>query len=189
MDDVTISIMPKGATLDDLRRVEEKAELVNGEILRMTPSGGLHHFASVEVCDSLREYVRHTGHGIAFGDGAGFVVDLPHRRSFCPDAGYFVGALTRDFFGGAPVFAVEIRSSEDYGPGAEKRLAAKRADYFAAGTLVVWDVDVERDGFVHSYLASQPESPQILRRGDVAEAEPAVPGWRLPVNNLFPDRR
>jgi hypothetical protein len=35
------------------------------------------------------------------------------------------------------VFAVEVRSEDDYGPAAEKALAAKRADDFAAGTRVV----------------------------------------------------
>ena len=38
------------------------------------------------------------------------------------------------FFQGAPVFAVEVRSEGDYGPRAEREMAAKRADYFAAGT-------------------------------------------------------
>ena len=50
------------------------------------------------------------------------------------------------FAEGAPVFAVEIRSENDRGPAAEGRLATKRADYFAAGTLVVWDVDLEAEG-------------------------------------------
>jgi hypothetical protein len=38
--------------------------------------------------------------------------------------------------------AVEVRSEGDYGPAAEREMAAKRRDYFAAGTQVVWDVDV-----------------------------------------------
>ena len=33
--------------------------------------------------------------------------------------------------------------------------------------------------------ASAPAEPTVFRRGQVAEAEPAVPGWRLPVNDLF----
>jgi len=46
------------------------------------------------------------------------------------------------FASGAPIFAVEVRSENDYGPAAERAMAAKRADYFACGTLVVWDVDL-----------------------------------------------
>jgi len=86
---------------------------------------------------------------------------------------------------GVPVFAVEVRSSEDYGPVAERRLAAKRADYFAAGTLVVWDVDVTRDDVVRVYRPSDPLTPAVYGKGDRAEAEPAVPGWSMPVDDLF----
>jgi Uma2 family endonuclease len=83
------------------------------------------------------------------------------------------------------VFAVEVRSEEDDGPNAERRLAAKRADYFAAGTLVVWDVDVLRAGFVRAYRATDPLTPTVYRRGECAEAEPAVPGWSMAVDDLF----
>src|SRR5213078_1776946 len=40
------------------------------------------------------------------------------------------------------VLAVEVRSKSDYGPKAERAMAAKRAEYFAARTQVVWDVDL-----------------------------------------------
>ena len=49
------------------------------------------------------------------------------------------------------MFAVEVRSENDYGPEAELALARKRADYFAAGTQVVWDVDVLRTGEIRAY--------------------------------------
>jgi Uma2 family endonuclease len=64
-------------------------------------------------------------------------------------------------------------------------MAEKRKDYFAAGTLVIWDVDVLREEVVRVYRASDPDNPVIYRRGEVAEAEPAVPGWRVPVEELF----
>jgi Uma2 family endonuclease len=89
------------------------------------------------------------------------------------------------FLEGAPVFAVEVRSEHDYGPAAEPALAQKRADYFAAGTLVVWDVDLQNEEVIRVYRASDPEHPTIYRRGEIAEAEPAVPGWRLAVDALF----
>ena len=120
-------------------------------------------------------------------DNVGFIVDLPHRESFSPDAAFCRGQLpeTNEFLRGAPVFAVEIRSQDDYGPVAERELAAKRADYFACGTLVVWDVDLLSDDVVRVYRATSPEVPTIYRRGQIAEAEPAVPGWRMPVDELF----
>ena len=84
------------------------------------------------------------------------------------------------------MFAVEVRSEGDYGPRAEKAMAAKRADYFAAGTLVVWDVDLLSDDVVRVYRAGDPERPTIYHRGETAEAEPAVPGWSMAVDDLFP---
>jgi Uma2 family endonuclease len=89
------------------------------------------------------------------------------------------------FLEGAPIFAVEIRSENDYGPAAEREMAAKRADYFACGTLVVWDVDLQSEEVIKSYKVSDPEHPVIFRRGEIANAEPAVPGWRMAVDELF----
>jgi Uma2 family endonuclease len=92
------------------------------------------------------------------------------------------------FFEGAPVFAVEVRSEDDYGPSAEREMAKKRTDYFATGTLVVWDVDLLSDNIVRVYRSSEPENATIYRRGENAEAEPSVPGWTIAVDDLFPDR-
>jgi Uma2 family endonuclease len=122
-----------------------------------------------------------------------FVVKLPHRKSFSPDAAYHIGPDASgtkgdiEFYKGAPVFAVEVRSKGDYGPRAERRMAEKRADYFAAGTLVVWDVDLKSDLVVRVYRLGEPNRPSFYKRGEIAEAEPAVPGWTMPVDDLFPE--
>jgi len=84
------------------------------------------------------------------------------------------------FVSGAPDFAVEVRSENDYGPTEEIELADKRADYFAAGTQVVWDVDPVA-GIIRVYRATAPQQFDTFRVGDQTEAEPAVPGWRLDV--------
>ena len=178
------------ATIADLYRVEGKAEIVNGKLVLMSPTGFLPGRAGYAICNSLRDYEDATGRGFAIPDNVGFVVDLPNRRSFSPDAAFHVGEPTEGkFLNGAPVFAAEVRSEEDYGPAAEKRLAAKRADYFAAGTLVVWDVDVLREELVRSYSADQPERLRVLRRAERADAEPALPGWSMPVDDLFKGSR
>lgn len=174
------------ATIEDLYKVEGKAELVQGEIVLMSPAGDFPSRTAGEIFASLREYARRTGRGRAYPDGVGFRVDLPHRESFSPDAAYYIGPSTAmRFLEGAPIFAVEVRSENDYGPAAERALQAKRVDYFACGTLVVWDVDLLSADVVQVYRASNPAHPSIYRKGDMAEAEPAVPGWRMPVNALF----
>ncbi|HEU4386937.1 MAG TPA: Uma2 family endonuclease [Blastocatellia bacterium] len=175
------------ATTEDLYKIAEngKAEIVNGEIVRFTPAGGMPGRASGNVSISLSAYERGTGGGYAFGDNVGFIVELPNRGSFCPDAAWFTGKLEgMKFLRGAPALAVEVRSEGDYGPKAEREIAEKRRDYFAAGTLVVWDIDLLGDDVIRVYRNTDPETPTIYRRGDVAEAEPAVPGWRMTVNEL-----
>src|SRR5688572_29107097 len=160
------------ATIEDLYNVPEngKAEIVNGELVLMPPTGGGPGRTSGEIFVSLRAYERRTKRGYAFPDNVGFLVDLPHRRSFSPDAAYYVGdaEINLKFVQGAPIFAVEVRSEGDYGRAAEREMAAKRTDYFAAGTLVVWDVDLVGEDVVRVYRADDPEHPIIYRRGEVA---------------------
>ncbi len=177
----------KTATLEDLARVSSKAELIDGRIIEMSPTGFLPGCAATEIVASLREYARSTRTGYAIGDNVGFVVDLPNRKSFSPDAAFHKGVHTgMKFLEGAPVFAVEVRSEGDYGLSAEKDMAVKRADYFVAGTLIVWDVDLLNLEVVRAYHTGNPDKPLIYRRGDSANAEPAVPGWGMPVDELFP---
>ena len=177
------------ATVDDLCHVPEngKAEIVNGELVLMTAADGLHGYAAGLIYASLLEYARRTKRGIPFPDNVGFIVDLPNRRSFSPDVAFWTGApLTRKFLEGAPIFAVEVRSDEDYGPAAERAMAAKCADYFAAGTLVVWDVDTLEAEVVRVYRSDNPMMATTYGRAERAEAEPALPGWSMPVADLFP---
>jgi Uma2 family endonuclease len=138
------------ATIDDLYRVPEngKAELVGGQIVRMSPTGGLPGRASAAIYASLRRHEKTTGGGLAYPDNTGFVVELPQRKSFSPDAAFHPGTTP------------------------------------TMGTLVVWDVDLVGADVVRVFRAASAE-PSIYRRGDVAEAEPAVPGWRMKVDELF----
>jgi Uma2 family endonuclease len=174
------------ATIDDLYLVKSKAELVGGEIVHMSPTGFLPGRAAGAIYASLREYERRTKSGFALGDNIGFVVDLANRQSFSPDAAYHVGQSTgMKFLDGAPIFAAEVRSENKYGPRKENRMGQKRSDYFAAGTQVVWDVDLQGEDVIKVYRATDPQTPTVYRRGDTAEAEPALPGWQFGVNELF----
>ncbi len=177
------------ASIEDLYRIPDngKAELVDGEVVRMSPTGFLPNYAASEIYVSLRDYARRTKAGYAIADNAGFIVNLPHRKSFSPDAAFYTGKPTgMRFLEGPPIFAVEVRSEGDYGAAAEQAIAQKRADYFAAGTQVVWDVDLLGDEVIHVYRARDPQTMTVYLRGDEAEAEPAVPGWTFPVDALFP---
>jgi Uma2 family endonuclease len=177
------------ATLDDLYREPGKAELIGGRIERYMATGFLPNRIAGRIFRSLDDYADQSGRGVALTDSIGFAVpELPSgRESFSPDASYYDGPLPANpmrFIEGAPTLAVEVRSENDYGPAAEVEMAAKWADYFAAGTPVVWDVDTVAE-LVRVYRAAAPDQPISYGRGTVAEAEPAVPGWRVAVDWLF----
>jgi hypothetical protein len=131
------------ATLDDLYRTEGKAELIDGRIVMDMASGVRPSEVASNIYVSLRRQVCSTKKGRAFNDKLGYVVpQLPSgRESFNADASYYDGPLPTNlmrFIQGPPTFAAEVRSEFYYGATADAEYAAKRADYFAAGTLVVW---------------------------------------------------
>jgi Uma2 family endonuclease len=178
------------ATLDDLYREEGKAELIGGRIVRFMATGLRPNQVAGNIYASLRELVRKSRRGVACTDNLGFAVPelTSGRESFSPDAAYYLGPLPANdmaFIEGPPTFAVEVRSQEDYGgPSVEAELAAKRADYFEAGTLVVWDVDPVEER-VRVYRADAPDQPESFARPQSADAEPALPGWKLSLDEIF----
>lgn len=182
-------IQQKPATLDDLYNTEGQAELIDGRIVHQMATGHRPNEVAGNIYVHLRAFSRQAGKGHAYTDSMGFAVPkLPSgRQSFSPDTSYYDGPLPANlmrFVQGAPTFGVEVRSENDYGPSHDLQYAAKRADYFAAGTLVVWDVDPLAET-VACYRAAAPDAPVIFKLGDTADAEPAVPGWRIAVSEVF----
>ena len=177
------------ATLDDLMGVEGKAELIGGVIVKFMGTGLWPGWVSMRIAQSLVEYGMRTGRGFGTPDGVSYAVPelSSERESFGPDAAYRSGPLPANmmrFVEGAPTLAVEVRSENDYGPAPERAMAAKRADYFEAGTLVVWDVDPIAKT-ARAYAATDPATPRAFAATDTADAEPHLPGWRLPLAGVF----
>src|SRR5262245_16126674 len=140
------SVQTPAATLDDLARITDKAELIDGRIVLLMPTGRKPGRVAGRIYRSLGHHATHPGRGEAYPDHVGFAVRplSSGRESFAPDASYHLGPFPADpmrFLEGPPLLAVEVRSENDYTPSAEVGLAAKRADYFEAGTRMVWDVD------------------------------------------------
>lgn len=181
---------PARATLADLARTPGKAELIGGRIVPLMPTGLRPNLVAGRIYRSLADHVDATGRGVALTDNMGFTVpELPSgRESFSPDVAYYGGPFSvadMRFIQGPPTIAVEVRSEHDYGPAAERALAARRADYFAAGTLLVWDVDPIAAS-VSAYRTETPDQPTTFKQGQDAHAEPAPPGWRIAVDRIFP---
>jgi len=177
------SVTRAPATLDDLYRVEGKAELIKGRIVQLMATGRRPNRVASRIFRSLDDHAQAAGRGEAYTDNMGFAVPVlvSGRESFSPHASYFLGSFPANemrFLVGQPVFAVEVRSENDYGDAADSARAAKRADYFEAGTLVVWDVDPIAD-LISKYRFDAPEQPEVFARGQVADAEPAVPNWTM----------
>src|SRR5262245_47821651 len=132
-----MSTVTPRATLDDLYKVEGKAELIGGRIVRYMPTGRRPSLVAFRTARSLDDHVKVLGVGEVHPDGIGFAVpELPSgRESFSPDVSYYSGPFPPNdmrFIEGPPTFAVEVRSENDYGPAAEAEMAAKRADYVQA---------------------------------------------------------
>lgn len=64
------------ATIEDLYHVPEngKAEIINGELVRMSPTGSLSGRAAGKIFTSLSRHEEEHGGGYAYGDNVGFIV-------------------------------------------------------------------------------------------------------------------
>jgi Uma2 family endonuclease len=182
-------IAERRRTLEDLHRHDGRAELIGGRLVELPMTGRRAAILAEAIYLSLLAHIRRVAVGEAHADGLDYTVPIlsSGRESFRPDASFYTGPLPDDpddFIPGPPDFAVEVRSKNDYGPAAESAMAAKRADYFEAGTKVVWDVDPVA-ATVTAFRADAPDRPRVFRRDDIADAEPAVPGWRMGVEEIF----
>lgn len=80
------------------------------------------------------------------------------------------------FVAGPPSFAVEVCSEGDDRLAAEYALAAKQADYFEAGTLVVWDLDPIAE-CIRIYRTEAPDQP--IKLGQNQRRRRRTDGFRL----------
>ena len=175
------------ATLDDLMREERQSELIDGRIVHVGPAGHLPGCVAGNVLFALYEHESEGTPGRVFSSQLVYVVPRlsSGRQTFSPDASFYAGPDPDNRMGpvlGPPTFAVEVRNQDDYDGGADQRYAEKRADCFEAGTLVVWDVD-PLGRTITCYRPGQP--PAVFLAGGTADAEPAVPGWRIAVDDVF----
>ncbi len=79
-----------------------------------------------------------------------------------------------------PKLVVEVRSSSNTRRGE----AVKRAQYFAHGTQIVWDVDEEKE-VIYVYRADVPNQPQRYGIDDIIDCEPILRGWQRRVADIF----
>ncbi|HEX8391641.1 MAG TPA: Uma2 family endonuclease [Longimicrobium sp.] len=163
---------------DGIRR-----ELVNGEIREMSPAGERHGDAAQNINRSLDAHVHLRQLGRVRFE-VGHVLESDPDTVRAPDVAFVradrlsAPGASPGFFRGAPDLAVEVVSPYDrYG-----EVRTKVREYIAAGTRMVLVVDPEnRTVTVHRSGLDVVE----LAEADVIDGDDVVPGWRLPVRDIF----
>jgi len=183
---------PASAAITDssLLRLSASAfvEVVNGEIVTMSPTGFLHNIVTGNVYDILRTHVKQHRLGYVAGDGLIYVLRRDAdsiRTARVPDVSFVrrnsIPAFDFDKpFPGAPSLAVEVVSPSE----SEEETLAKIRDYLAYGTEEAW-VIYPNQGEVHVYRRDTPKTIRVYTADDVLESEALLPGLSAHVSEFF----
>ncbi|MGH7319954.1 MAG: Uma2 family endonuclease [Candidatus Rokuibacteriota bacterium] len=165
----------------DVRR-----ELVDGQVVEMTPVGGVHGSISGIVYRALAEHVdAHGGGKVLVGD-VGFVLTLPAdpERVRAPDVAFVStgrlpeGRLPQGFIDGAPDLAVEVLSPSEKPVEVQQKVR----DYLEAGARLVWVIAPE----AKSATVYRPDgSARLLRESESLDGEDVLPGFTLALNHVL----
>lgn len=175
-------------TVEDLEREgapEGRWELIDGELVEMSPSSPLSSITAARVTTVLSVHIIPRRLGEVFGADGGFVLFADRELLRVPDVSFVraermpAGDDLDRFPRLAPDLAVEVRSPGDR----STEVAAKVAMYHAAGVPLVWLVD-PRDRTVTVHMLGRP--PRTLREGDVLDGGDVLPEFRVTVADLFP---
>ncbi|MDQ3524361.1 MAG: Uma2 family endonuclease [Chloroflexota bacterium] len=118
----------------------KRFELVDGEVIEVSPAGDL-HMAIVEIVyKRLDRFVEQHNLGLVRFDGLGYVIRRAPDQVRVPDVSFVTweqvpdGEPTEFFWEGAPSLAVEVVSQDDLAIDLKDRVD----DYLEAGTQQVW---------------------------------------------------
>jgi Uma2 family endonuclease len=176
-------------TAEDLWRLgsgDVRRELVDGEIIEMPPTGAEHGEYTMRLGHRLTDHVERHGGGKVVGGDAGFVLDLPAdpERVRAPDVAFIAaaripnGRLPTGFFAGSPDLAIEVLSPSDNPVDVQRKIR----DYLEAGAHLVWIVAPQ----VRTVTVYRPDgSARLLREPEALDGEDVLPGFRLPLRDLF----
>ena len=172
-------------TVDDLLAMPEdgmRRELVAGELLEMTPVGRPHARTFQRINRSLDAHVLEHGLGEVYAE-YGYVLERDPATVRAPDLSFvrtdrLAESSDEGYFTGVPDLAIEIVSPNDR----PSEVGAKVKEYLDAGTQMVIVADPHnRDVLIH-----RPGRPALeLAESDVIDGEDVVPGWKLPVRDIF----
>lgn len=161
-----------------------KAELVRGEVIRMSPTGGEHGVVAMRIGARLWAHVEARKLGEVCAAETGFIVARDPDTVRAPDAAFIskerIGDIPRPkkFWPFAPDLAVEVISPSD----TAEEVEAKVREWFAGGTRMVW-VLYPTPGTIHVYHS--PTSARVLEQTDTLTGNDVVPGFSCLVADMF----
>jgi Uma2 family endonuclease len=164
----------------------DRFELVRGELREVAAAGARHGKIANDLGAELRSAVKLQGIGVVFGAETGFVVAREPDTVLVPDVSFVSRArltqiVNRDsYVPFAPDLAVEIESPTNR----SGEMMEKIGLYFDGGSRLVWLVR-PRHQTVTVFRPSEPEV--VLRDGDTLDGGDLIPGFSLPLTELFSD--
>lgn len=174
-------------TADELLAMPDdgiRRELVDGEIREMTPAGWQHGRIAGNIAGELRSYVRTHRLGVMATAEASYRLSADPDTVRVPDVSFVTQERVNEigdptgFWPGAPDAAFEVISPNDR----YSEVHAKVDEYLAAGARMVVLVDPQnREVTVFRLSGTRTE----LTEDDVLEGGDVVPGWKLPVRDIF----
>lgn len=155
-------------------------ELVKGELSELSPAGYDRGTVAALFAGSLIPYVmKHRLGRVAIAQ-AGYLLERGPDTVREPDVSFVSAARdlrTPKFFPGAPDLAVEVLSPNDLASEVHQKVR----EYLAAGTRMVIVIDPEK----RTALVRTPTSTIDLTINDTISGGDVVPGWSLPLAELF----
>jgi Uma2 family endonuclease len=160
---------------------EGRRELVRGECIEMSPTGGRHGRLTARLTTFLSRHVEDHGLGAVYGAETGFLIERDPDTVRAPDVAFVAAdrvVETDEFLPLAPDLAVEVLSPHDrYGDVDEKL-----HQWLAAGARHVWVVDPAAE---RVQVFRRDDHPLDLGPGETLDGSPVLPGFTLVIDELF----
>jgi len=188
MAEITLKAIISEADLLHWDAEDLQFEVVNGEVIEMSPTGLLHNAIVMNIYDILKAFVKKHRLGYVGGDGMIYLLQMGEtgvQEARVPDVSFFRrGKFPRFDYNkpvpGAPDLAVEVISPSESAEAVQDKLRS----YFAHGTEQVWLVYPQTQ-IVYQHLRADPRNIRVYSEADILEPEPLFPGLRITVAEFF----
>ncbi len=160
-----------------------KYELLDGALVTMPPPGAWHGAVGGNAYGALWTFVRQHPGGRVFQDIGVFLGHHPDTVR-APDVCYLsaermpAGGIPRGYLDVVPDLIVEVISPSDR----RSEVEAKVRDWLRGGARLVWVLDPD-PRTVTVYPGDQ--VPRTLSEAETLTAEPVLPGFSVPIRELF----